>query len=309
MTDSLPTSPSRVFICEPYHGLGNRLLTIGSSCRLAKKSNATLAVLWRHDRNIDVPFHVLFGNEFTTVNSPPTGIDRYDFKMPPAPRAIFSDDNQQIVYFSGWTHAILAPTDLSVENLNQVSNEIANEIRLLFRYFLSSIKPHLSTVNFPDTLGIHIRRNTDVEREFAARLSINNFENSTQPHPELTNWNHLSHDRILDLCTGALKICGLKSVFISSSDHALKERLGRSLTQQGLEVKMSLYKYYGSDNQSIIEAMTDMLLLSRCGCILRSSKTTFSAVASLIGSRREIVFNDSLRLQPSVATILKGNAL
>ncbi len=281
-----------LIVADPIGGLGNRLLCLLSVLRLARRYGLTPRIHWGDEnappgtlRKYRVPFYRLFADGALLVDSVPA-VDRY-FESPRdnvvllVPEAALGGGRSLAIkhyYF------VLPAAEAQVQDAADLAAIFA-ELRAAFAALPVAAAIGSSVAGFAGSalgqgLGIHVRRAIDPE--------------------DTPEWNRYDAEWYASAIR-TLRARGMRGpVFLASNCAETKARI-----QAEVPDVLSFHSRLCGDATAapeIEDAFVDLLLLSRCGTVLRHVDSTFGLAATVIGGGREILFGE--RAPPSVLSHL-----
>ncbi len=268
----------------PHAGLCNRMRAIESSIALSKALNHKLVIYWVKNSGINCGFHDLF-DPF-----PPSVATVKDLEKKPFHLIDCRNKNKVIKFPIELLQKILFDKIIFVEDFNRQgsSNFNFNQFKKYDKILLESQtlfynpQPHFMYQDFnpkieiqekvksitsrftEDTVGVHIRRTDNYKAIKNSPLEL--FIHVMRKEIEL---NHKTH------------------FFVASDDESVKTRL---LSLFGDRVILSSeHKADRSTKSGMVNALTDLYILSNTKKIFGSHWSSFSHTASHISGIKEIV--------------------
>jgi len=258
--------PTLVATCSA--GLGNRLLVLAGSLRLARHFNREFMLYWPDNDHLGCPFADLYENEFELL-----GEDRLHWLLRTErnvklynPRAgcgpqfdQISDDGDPEV------HAVVVKAWYAPKLAGE---QYDGPFHAAIREELRALRPRSAFLRETDALGlparclgVHMRRLADWAEGAEA------FGSSRDEH-------------FIAILEGVLERVPDTTFFLAAdneqSEHLLRNRFGDRVL---IQVKTSRNR----DRRGIEEALMDLLLLSRTAGMVGNHFSSFSTVASLLG--------------------------
>jgi hypothetical protein len=293
-------------VAEVYGGIGNRLLTISSLYRIAKKIGSNLEVNWVDMPTvIEAPFTEFFTPPFsmtTTANF--TVADGYKPTLWHNSRAYIptkdlensaSDtmrfDAQQFHHFV-WMEQDLQSFGPEVQQ--RLTAEISESLRAIVvpKGNLTSL---LSTSEVPAIfdLGIHLRVALPDDHRQGVQSA----------------WPDFDIDQLLSRLNLVLNDAGPNSCFIASPSPHLVEVVVSHLQQKGVSAFTAHTFQLDAVRDRDLAAYLEFYCLTKCANIFRRSSTTYSATAALFSASTEYILDNDYSVGKRTPMVISGHAL
>lgn len=294
-------------ICEPYGGLGNRLLTISSLYRISKLVGFDFEVHWvamptviydSLDRFFNVPFPIF---RQAQLNMDPGFLPTAVAGRFAIPKAIFFDDPYRAeglrIGSTSFYHCLWLDSDLTTFDKSTFT-QLTVEIRESLAQILiegERLKAFRMVSRTPDSfdLGIHLR--TVLPDDYRQKVE--------------SVWPPLDPGIVLSALKQVHDIVQPKTCFIASPDRDLARQA--SLFMSSLGTIPFTSDSLGSEGSFTEDekAYFEFSMLLKAKTILRRPYTTFSAIAALLSSSTEYLLTDTNHLISRQPILFSGSAL
>ena len=246
----------------PTAGLANRLRVLGSAMWVAEERSIPLVMTWPDDDAISVPFEALFTN----------ALDR------DAGRTTRSFVNQRLVGFE----SAGAGDDTVVEVRSHEAFSHTGGVPAYTRPFWSAVRPHLLSL----TPVEEVRRRVDAIRGRFAPTTIGVHVRSGTGPMRFDSPDRFRIETFFDAVDGVLAREKDAAIYLAADatggGERFSERYGsRLLTALGADPDG--VRANGHAEEGLRLALVDLLVLSGATCILGTSRSSFSAVAAILG--------------------------
>jgi hypothetical protein len=293
--------------CEPYGGLGNRLLTISSLYRISKMVGFAFEVKWvamptviydSLDSFFDVPFPIF---RQAQQNMDPGFLPTAVGGRFAIPKAIFLDnqyrDEGLRIGSMNFYHCLWLDSDLTTFD-ESTFTQLTVEIRESLAQILiegERLKAMRLVAKAPDIfdLGIHLR--TVLPDDYRQKVE--------------SVWPPLDKGIVLSALKQVHDIVKPKTCFIASPDRDLARQA--SLFMYSLGTIPFTSDSLGSEDSFTEDEKTyfEFAMLLKAKTILRRPSTTFSAIAALLSSSTEYLLTDTNHLVTRRPVLFSGSAL
>ena len=289
--------------CTPVNGFSNRLYTILSTLRIAKKHAIPFLLGWKV--NMDTPF---FLGDYIHTNFPLIEIE--DFANNTCivervyGRAILSIEKEikngpvMITGADGtsWLHFIFARED--IENFDKEKQLLlTEELRTTFyenfrpnktvSLILEAVRLAINLNSRKRTIGIHVRRNTGADS---------------------SDWSKPNLTLIAKYATEVALHRSCDCAVIVSTEENATEFIKSSLASVGVKTVVPT-EVYGIKEEGL-NTVIDFLILCELDELLRRAESTFAALPQLLGNMTAVVYSaNSECLELSSPYVLTGAAL
>jgi len=290
--------------CEPYGGLGNRLLTIVSLYRIAKLNELGFKVGWAPmpgvlvtsmDHFFDLPFQVYPIQRQSTACDVVPQPDNGRWYLPDEG---FSKSSRNAAHIGGrFFHCLWRRQDLEGLNYDKLLS-LTLEFRELLRHLICPsfyLKEKIAQYSIPQEfdIGIHVR--VALANDFAYGVEY--------------EWPDLDYATLLARIFDTLNDAGSTSAFVASPSRLLVERICKDLSARGLNTYHALDCSNDLNNPFDLYSFLDFHMLTKCRSIFRRAKTTFAAVAGLALADNEYTLSDDYAITKRRPLLLTGSAL
>lgn len=271
---------NKKIVIEPLGGLGNRLMALLSSMRIAHHYKAALSLYWSRGPDCCADFKDLFSTDLQEVpfrlkKSSLVRDCSYADGKHAASRVVASED------FSGdkplWlaTNTILTlPEDNVDEDGYILADPVVGDLGRYFNAlnFSPEVRARLAkyaNFDFSKTVGVHIRR------PYPANSTYHEMEKRLRSLPTDEGYANV----VIDL----LKKPYCDRVFLCTNDFLTQKTIIDAVGSDRVFVHPKTTIDNAEDSEAVVDALVDMVLLSRCAMTVRGLGSTFSYMASLIG--------------------------
>jgi hypothetical protein len=297
-------SSYQVLKCEPFGGWGNRLLTISSLYRIAKIRGLRFELGWASMPGVmDEPPLTLYKFPFPVyrLSLPPQEPDQ----RPNKAGRFFLDESHfnggslrmtgsdsESFYHCLWLGSdLLDLTDSKVERLTREICQCLREI--LIPESLMTDAWSGGPLNDRKSLGVHLRVAIDDDYKKGIQFV----------------WPDLDIQSTFNLIVSCAVDSGADTIFVVSPNKIIEKSIHDLLKINGFDSYCS-QSIPGYDLMSADERMYfEFYFLSNCISVFRRAASTFSATASLAGSRHEYILLDDYRVVRNHATLFCGFGL
>lgn len=270
--------PPRTLIATCSAGLCNRLLVLGGSLRIARRTGREFILYWPENDHLDCPFRALFENPFQLLGDDrlhwllrtERNVKLYGPNHGCGPR--FSDVGEDgdpgadAVVIKAWYAPKFAGEEYTAEFHRQVREQ------------LLALRPRREILAEADAfrlpprcIGVHVRRLDSWDEAVA------NFAQSRDDH----------FIAIMDAVIARLP----DVAFFLAADNEVTEKILRA--RFGERVCFFPKNSRARDRRGIEEALVDLLLLSRTAGVLGTHWSSFSNTASLLGAELLFIANEA----------------
>lgn len=259
----------KIFVAMSSGGISNRIKTLVSCQRLAKKYCGKVLLYWPKTKTCFAFFHDLFQNDIELISTEELKqiIESGNYRYHNDNKNIYYDNKKKYQIFSGWRLIFdesekdqikNMQTDLSFEKLNTIMNKE-------FEYFFTKLSPSKDVKNnvsgfknkhktYP-FLGVHIRRGDFLESK----------DNIASVSPV---------DSFIKKIGSFLKDNPEKNVFLCTDSCEVESKLKNRFKGKIITYKKTSFDKF--DTNFVKEGLVDMLLLSKTKKIFATYHSTFS---------------------------------
>jgi hypothetical protein len=300
------TSKHHKIQCEPYGGIGNRLLTIASAYRISKLIGNSFELGWRAMPTVlEQPIYDYFELPFATYLSHPGPIISTN---PPSGHTRFYYSRSQlkgkdILIVSGnhlkheFYHCIWLEDDL-IDFSTKTQTRLTEEIRDSLTEILKPkpvLTSFISKSGCPErfSLGVHYR--SPVPDDYEKGLD--------------SAWPQLDFDLIAKQIAIVAIQTNSSEIYLSSPSRDIADLIGQELARRRIRTYTAQDYTLGSSQSQSFYAYFDFMMLTRCNNIFRRANTTFSAVASLCANALQYIVTDDYRFITMQPLLFSGAAL
>ena len=290
---------SCALVVEVALGIGNRLRAYASASSYAKLTNRALVLIWRKDEHVQADFGELFEvpsdifGLYTTVADLPFIIDDTWLKFDEVRdgRAVLPDFSSKTNIFLRTAYGIrVANARISKAQLSEVLKQLV-PARGVQQKIDSAMQMH---GRFDDAICVHIRTRIpsqgdvpgiDKDSTLYKRMvkGVSDYRNRCS---YLNFLKTISKDFSHNLES--------KSFFVAADTKDTIESFRREFPKQRVfnSTAASVGCISGENSRSrscVMEALTDLYLLSECKILYKSTWSSFSDIAELLGSSKTVV--------------------
>lgn len=254
-----------VFYCEPWSGLGNRLMMMASSIRAAKLHGYQVIFVWRKEGD----FYSEFGSLFENVNYTNTPPNMPMLELPGYPQRMCIDFEAlagQDFYLRNH-HFVLCADDLKQAPSN--AEWITEGLRDGWRDIVPTAAVREKLLHREFDLGVHVRRNGVVDTN---------------------DWNFPDDQTVANIVKNCVVATNAKSLYLCSPSNETIKSILSAIIGMGVEVTISGANSWDQDCAAVTQAYVDMLNLARCKHIVRRDISTFSGLPSLVNAQSEYIY-------------------
>lgn len=273
-----------VFYCEPWSGLGNRLMMMASSVRLAKKHGYEVVYVWKKEGDFYTEFESLFNNtnfRTTTPDLPLLDLPGYPQRM----TIDFAAQGGRDIYLRNH-HFVLDTEDVQGAPGNAAA--ITEGLREGWRSIVPSTAVQDKLLHRHFDLGVHVRRNGVVDTN---------------------DWSMPSDDHLATIVRHTVASTQAKTMYLCSPSADTVKTILSAVMDLGVEVTISGANSWDQDCAAVTQAYVDMLNLARCKHIVRRDISTFSGLPSLVNAQSELIYDANGGVLAKVPLIFSGGLL
>jgi hypothetical protein len=261
-------------------GLGNRILPLASCHDMAKKTGRSLAINWEPSRWCNIKFDKLFSNNIENID-----LNSLDLKS----TVVYADYNSVVNECTTNTdrkEILNIANIVGCKPINSISNIFNENVENIIVYWCDIIKPFEDVENFFSTLELSSPLKHEVE-DFSSKNLLDKSVygvhlRGTDFRTNLEQYDVYIQKAIEQFKDSRFFICSDES----SWEEDLKKKYGnriiirdnKTYAQKKYSDSSWVNNVYSSE-KSIIDAMIDMILLSRTTILIHHKDSSFSKCA------------------------------